>query len=182
MRARESERASKRARERENARARERERERASVLPPPISGTAQPRAQEHRCRAGAVCSAVVAHRTISQVRPAQHTVILESLQRRAFYPRPRRPHAAPPSAQPSRDSSPEQRGSTERQLHPVNARPSPRVAGRTQQSIHAGGEKSPPAHGRTGVSPLHALHSRPLDTPRQHARKTGTLLMKDHFF
>jgi len=27
-----------------------------------------------------------------------------------------------------------------------------------------------PAHGRTGVSPLHTLHSSPLDTPRQHAR------------
>ena len=53
---------------------------------------------------------------------------------------------------------------------PANARSSPRVAGRTQPSIHAGGEKSPPAHGRTGVSPLHALHSSPLDTPRQHAR------------
>jgi hypothetical protein len=29
----------------------------------------------------------------------------------------------------------------------------------------AGGEKSPPAHGRTDVSPLHALHSSPIDTP-----------------
>jgi hypothetical protein len=49
---------------------------------------------------------------------------------------------------------------------PANARPSPRVAGRTQPSIHAaGGEKSPPAHGRTDVSPSHALHSSPLDTP-----------------
>jgi len=51
---------------------------------------------------------------------------------------------------------------------PVNARSSPRVAGRTQPSIHASGEKRPPAHGRTGVSPLHNLHSSPLDTPRQH--------------
>jgi len=48
--------------------------------------------------------------TISQLRPAQHPVILESLQRHAFYPRPRHPHA-------SRGSSPQQRGSTERQLH-----------------------------------------------------------------
>ena len=45
-------------------------------------------------RAGAVCRAVVAHRIILQVRPAHHTVILESLQCRAFYPRPRRPHVA----------------------------------------------------------------------------------------
>jgi hypothetical protein len=51
---------------------------------------------------------------------------------------------------------------------PANARSSPRVAGRPQPSIHAGGEKSPPAHGRRGVSPLHALHSSPLDTPCQH--------------
>ncbi len=51
----------------------------------------------------------------------------------------------------------------------ANALSSPRVAGRTQPLIHAGGEKSPPAYGRTGVSPLHALHSSPLDTPRQHA-------------
>ena len=43
---------------------------------------------------GSVCSAVVAHHTISQVCPAHHTVILESLQRRTFYPRPRRPHVA----------------------------------------------------------------------------------------
>ena len=49
---------------------------------------------------------------------------------------------------------------------PANAQPSPRVAGRTQPSIHAaGGEESPPAHGRTDVRPLHALHSSPLDTP-----------------
>ena len=49
------------------------------MLLPPISGTAQPSAQEHRCRAGAVCSVVVAHHTISQVRPAQHTVrVLEA--------------------------------------------------------------------------------------------------------
>ena len=61
----------------------------------PLYPAPHTRAQEHRCRAGAVCSAVVARCTISQVRPAQHTVILESLQRRAFYPRPRRPHAAP---------------------------------------------------------------------------------------
>ena len=53
----------------ERERERERERDRASVVPPPTSGTAQTRSQEHRCRAGAVCSAVVAHRTISQVRP-----------------------------------------------------------------------------------------------------------------
>ena len=33
------------------------------------------------------------------------------------YPRPRCPHAAPPSAQATRGSSPQQRGSTERQLH-----------------------------------------------------------------
>jgi len=81
------------------------------------SGVAQPHAQEHSCRAGSVCIAVVDHCVISQVRPVQHTVILESLQRCAFYPRPRRPHAAPPSAQPSRGSSPQQRGSTERQMH-----------------------------------------------------------------
>jgi hypothetical protein len=38
---------------------------------------------------------------------------------------------------------------------PANARPSPRVAGRTQPPIHAaGGEKSPPAHGRTDVKPV----------------------------
>ena len=48
---------------------------------------------------------------------------------------------------------------------PANARSSPRVAGRTQPSTHDSGEKSPPAHGRKGVSPLHALHS----SPRQHA-------------
>ena len=35
----------------------------------------------------------------------QYTVILESLQRSTFYPRPRRPHAAPPSAQASRGVS-----------------------------------------------------------------------------
>jgi len=40
-----------------------------------------------------------------------------------------------------------QRGKTA--APPANARSSPRVAGRTQPSIHAGGEKSPPAHGRT---------------------------------
>ena len=51
-----SERASKRERERTRERERESERERA-CYPRPISGTAQPRAQEHRCRAGAVCSA-----------------------------------------------------------------------------------------------------------------------------
>ena len=38
---------------------------------------------------------------------------------------------------------------------PANARPSPRVAGRTQPPIHAaGGEKSPPARGRTDVKPV----------------------------
>jgi len=76
---RESERASERAREREREREKERESERERAWYP---------------RAGAVCSAVVAHCTISQVRPAHHTVILESLQRRAFYPCPRRPHVA----------------------------------------------------------------------------------------
>ena len=76
-RERESERSSEREREREREKEGERERERAWYP-----------------RAGAVCSAIVAHRTISQVRPAHHTVILESLQRRAFYPRPRRPHVA----------------------------------------------------------------------------------------
>ena len=44
---------------------------------------------------------------------------------------------------------------------PANARLSSRVTGRTQPSIHAGGKKNPPAHGRTGVSPLHTLHSSP---------------------
>ena len=34
---------------------------------PPISGTAQPRAQEHRCRAGAVCSAVVTARFLKGI-------------------------------------------------------------------------------------------------------------------
>ena len=34
---------------------------------PPISGTAQPGAQEHRCRAGAVCSAVVTARFLKCV-------------------------------------------------------------------------------------------------------------------
>jgi len=34
---------------------------------PPISGTAQSRAQEHRCRAGAVCSAVVTARFLKGI-------------------------------------------------------------------------------------------------------------------
>ncbi len=79
---------------------------------------------------------------------------------------PRRPHAAPPSA-PSRGSSPEQRSSTERQLHclrthglhPVsqdtlNCRNTPPVERRAHQ--HMAGQTS---------SPSHALHSSPLDTP-----------------
>ena len=58
-RERESERASERERKRTRERERESERERVSN-PRPISGTVQPRAQEHHCRAGAVCSVVVA--------------------------------------------------------------------------------------------------------------------------
>ena len=79
---------------------------------------------------------------------------------------PRRPHAAPPSA-PSRGSSPEQRSSTERQLHrlrthglhPVSqdalSRPyTPPVERRAHQHMAA-----------QAPSPSHALHSSPLDTP-----------------
>ena len=82
---------------------------------------------------------------------------------------PRRPHAAPPSTvERVFAGAAGQNGKTA--APPANARPSPRVAGRTQPSIHAAsGEKSPPAHGPTGartdVSLLHALHSSPLDTP-----------------
>jgi len=78
---------------------------------------------------------------------------------------PRRPHAAPPSTVVRCFAGAAgQHGKTA--APPANARPSPRVAGRTQPSIHAaGGEKSPPAHGRTDASPSHALHSSSLDTP-----------------
>ena len=81
---------------------------------------------------------------------------------------PRSPHAAPPSGLGTIErffaGAAEQHRKTA--APPANARPSPRVAGRTQPSIHAaGGEKSPPARGRIDVSPPHALHTSPLDTP-----------------
>ena len=65
---------------------------------------------------------------------------------------------------------------------PANALPSPRVAGRTQPSIRACGEKRPPVHDRTGVIPLHALNSSPLDTPRQHARVSPRRRSKPHHY
>ena len=66
VRARASEQASERERERTRARERECERKRA-CYPRPISGTAQPRAQEHRSSAGAMCSAVVTARFLKCV-------------------------------------------------------------------------------------------------------------------
>ena len=143
---------------------------------PPISGTAQPRAQEHRCRAGAVCSAVVTARFLQGILLSHashacdhthtpiHTHTLQTIEATGQIPTP--PACSTPLSTIERffAGAAEQHGKTA--APPANARPSPRVAGRTQPSIHAaGGEKSPPAHGRTDVSPLHSLHSSPLDTP-----------------
>ena len=166
---------SKQARERERERARERERVRESERATHISGTAQPRAQKHLCRAGAVCSAVVTARfipvhpviaCITCMRPHTHThTHTHTANNRNNRSAPHAARMQPPSTVVRFFAGAAgQHGKTA--APPANARPSPRVAGRTQPSIHAaGGEKSPPAHGRTDVSPLHALHSSPLDTP-----------------
>jgi len=124
-----------------------------------------------RYRAGAVRGAVLSRCTISQVRPAQQTVILYSLQRCAFYPRPRRPHAAPPLSQSSRGSSLQRRGSTERQLHRL------RTHGFHPVSQDALSHRYTPAERRTHQRMAEQVSARctlctpaPLDTPRQHAR------------
>ena len=175
VRARASEQASERERERTRARERECERKRA-CYPRPISGTARPRAQEHRCRAGAVCSAVVTARFLQGILLSHashacdhthtpiHTHTLQTIEATGQIPTP--PACSTPLSAIERffAGAAEQHGKTA--APPANARPSPRVAGRTQPSIHAaGGEKSPPAHGRTDVSPSHVMHSSPLDTP-----------------
>ena len=100
---------------------------------------------------------------ITHTHPYTHTHCKQSKRQVSS---PRRPHAAPPSA-PSRGSSPEQRSSTERQLHrlrthglhPVSQdalsrRYTPPVERRAHQ--HMAAQTS---------SPSHALHSSPLDTP-----------------
>ena len=101
MRERDSERAFERERASEQAIEGERERTRERVCvcerkqvcyPRPISGTAQPRAQEHRCRAGAVCSAVVANTRFLKC------VLLSALP--CFWSvTPRRPTRIPPAQQ-----------------------------------------------------------------------------------
>ena len=115
--------------------------------------------------------AVLSRCTISQVRPAQQTVILYSLQRCAFYPRPRRPQAAPPLSQSSRGSSLQRRGSTERQLHRL------RTHGFHPVSQDALSHRYTPAERRTHQRMAEQVSARctlctpaPLDTPRQHAR------------
>ena len=132
---------------------------------PPISGTAQPRAQEHRCRAGAVCSAVVTARFLKGILLSHashacdhthtpiHTHTLQTLEATGQIPTP--PACSTPLSTIERffAGAAERHGKTA--APPANARPSPRVAGRTQPPIHAaGGEKSPPAHGRTDVKPV----------------------------
>ena len=99
MRARASEQASERERERTRARERECERKRA-CYPRPISGTARPRAQEHRCRAGAVCSAVVTARFLQGIllshashacdhtHPPIHTHTLQTIEATGQIPTP----------------------------------------------------------------------------------------------
>ena len=120
---------------------------------PPISGTAQPRTQEHRCRAGAVCSAVVTARFLEGILLSHashacdhthtpiHTHTLQTIEATGQIPTP--PACSTPLGTIERffAGAAEQHGKTA--APPANARPSPRVAGRTQPSIHAaGGEKS----------------------------------------
>ncbi len=145
-----------------------------------ISGTAQPRAQEHLCRAGAVCSAglvcsaghdlfkciLLSHASYACDHPhtPTHTHTLQTIETTGQLPTPPACSTPPGTIERFFAGAAEQHGKTA--APPANARPSPRVAGRTQPSIHAnGGERSPPTHGRTDVSPSHALHSSPLDTP-----------------
>ena len=164
VRARASEQASERERERTRARERECERKRA-CYPRPISGTARPRAQEHRCRAGAVCSAVVTARFLQGILLSHashacdhthtpiHTHTLQTIEATGQIPTP--PACSTPLSTIERffAGAAEQHGKTA--APPSNARPSPRVAGRTQPPIHAAsGEESPPAHGRTDVKPV----------------------------
>ena len=146
---------SKQARERERERARERESVRESERATHISGTAQPRAQEHLCRAGAVCSAVVTARFLQGIllshashacdhtHPPIHTHTLQTIEATGQIPTP--PACSTPLGTIERffAGAAEQHGKTA--APPANARPSPRVAGRTQPSIHAaGGEKGRP--------------------------------------
>ena len=126
-----------------------------------ISGTAHPHAQEHRCRAGAVCSAVVTARFLQGIllshashacdhtHPPIHTHTLQTIEATGQIPTP--PACSTPLSTIERffAGAAEQHGKTA--APPANARPSPRVAGRTQPSIRACGEKRPPVHDRTGV-------------------------------
>jgi hypothetical protein len=148
---------------------------------PPISGTAQPRAQEHRCRAGAV-SAVVTARFLKGILLSHalhacdhthtpiHTPTLQTIETTGQLPTP----PASPSA-PSRGSSPEQRSSTERQLHrlrthglhPVSQdalsrRYTPPVERRTHQHTLSPSTPTPaPARAASTMvkGPHHATHS-----------------------
>ena len=133
---------------------------------PPISGTAQPRAQEHRCRAGAVCSAVVTARFLKGILLSHashacdhthtpiHTHTLQTIETTGQIPTP--PACSTPLGTIERffAGAAEQHGKTA--APPANARPSPRVAraltppARTQRTPQC----TPPVTARSG--PAHA--------------------------
>ena len=152
---------------------------------PPISGTAQPRVQEHRCRSGAVCRAVVTARFLKGILLSHasyacdhthtpiHTHTLQTIETTGQLPTPSACSTPLGTIEKFFAGAAEQHGKTA--APPANARPSPRVAGRTQPSIHAaGGEKSPPAHGRTDLQPPRHPRQHPRAPPRRWSKPPTT--------
>ncbi len=115
--------------------------------------------------------------TISQVRPAQHTVILESLQRRAFYPRPRRPHAAfRPRSSSAHPDAHHPRPASIRPPTPLPppGRPPAAAAPDGNPAMQASTRPCPhPACADTAHTPMHATRNRPTGPAHAAAPAAG---------